>query len=263
MDPNRSQIRQIRFLLGTLPFIGVGLLWIFMVHVAKVPGVFLPPLESLPIVIWEMFSKERIYLDILVSVFRVLTGFTCALLLATPLGIAMGYQKKASLIFDPIIGFVRYVPVPVFIPLTLLWVGSGNVQKVVVILLGAFFQLVLMIKDAASSVPHEYYEAALMVGAPRKDLIFRVLWPAALPKFFESYRICFGWAWTYLIVAEIVGATTGIGYYIIKAQRYLLVPQIFSAMFLIGIMGMGTDVLLAKLQSRLFPWEEPWSEHHD
>ena len=65
-----------------------------------------------------------------------------------------------------------------------------------------------------------------------------------------------GWAWTYLVVAEIVGATTGIGYYVIKAQRYLLVPQIFAAMVLIGLLGMLTDILMAFLHKKLFPWEE-------
>jgi NitT/TauT family transport system permease protein len=148
------------------------------------------------------------------------------------------------------------MPVPVFIPLTILWVGSGNTQKMVIIFLGAFFQLVLMVEDAAKSVRRDFYESATMLGAPKRDLILRVLWPAAFPQIFDSYRICIGWAWTYLVVAEIVGATTGIGYYIIKAQRYLLVPQIFAAMVLIGLLGMFTDIFLAWMHKRLFPWEE-------
>ena len=148
------------------------------------------------------------------------------------------------------------MPVPAFIPICILWFGSGNLQKMVIIFLGAFFQLILMVKDAAASVRIDYYEAATMLGAPRRDLILRVLWPAALPQIFNSYRICIGWAWTYLVVAEIVGASTGIGYYIIKAQRYLMVPQIFAAMVLIGILGMVTDLVLAALHGWLFPWGE-------
>jgi NitT/TauT family transport system permease protein len=125
-----------------------------------------------------------------------------------------------------------------------------------IIFIGAFFQLVLMVEDAAASVRKDYYEAAIMLGAPKLDLLLRVLWPAALPRIFDSYRICIGWAWTYLVVAEIVGATTGIGYYVIKAQRYLLIPQIFAAMALIGLLGMMTDIILSVLHARLFPWEE-------
>jgi NitT/TauT family transport system permease protein len=117
-----------------------------------------------------------------------------------------------------------------------------------------------MIKDAAEAVPADFYEAAVMLGAPRRDLIWRVLWPAAWPRVFDSYRVCIGWAWTYLIVAEIVGATSGVGYYIIKAQRYLLVPEVFAAMFLIGSLGMATDLVLARLQVWLFAWTRSTDE---
>jgi len=241
---------------GILPFVGVSFLWLFMEHVIKVPPIFLPPLEDMPIILWHMFTQENILSDLGVSIYRVLLGFFIAVLISTPLGILMGYSKKMSRLFDPIIGFIRYMPVPVFIPLTILWFGSGNSQKMIIIFLGAFFQLVLMVEDAAKSVRKDFYEAATMLGAPKHDLVLRVLWPAALPQIFDSYRICIGWAWTYLVVAEIVGATTGIGYYVIKAQRYLLVPQIFAAMVLIGLLGMFTDIFLTWIHKRLFPWDE-------
>src|SRR5262249_49178466 len=101
-----------------------------------------------------------------------------------------------------------------------------------------------------------YYEAATMLGAPRRDLVLRVLWPAALPQIFNSYRVCIGWAWSYLVVAEIVGANAGIGYYIIKAQRYWMSPETFPAMALTGPLGMATDLSLAVLHRWLFPWQE-------
>lgn len=250
----------VQFLLGFLPFAIVAVVWVILVHGIKVQPVFLPPLEVMPRVVWNMFAKEGIAKDLLVSIYRVLGGFALAALLATPLGLLMGYSRWAGRLFEPILGFVRYIPVPVFIPLTILWFQSGNRQKMVVIFLGAFFQLVLMIQDAARVVPRDYYEAAIMRGAPRRHLISRVLWPAALPQIFDSYRICMGWAWTYLVVAEIVGANTGVGYYIIKAQRYLLIPQIFAAMVLIGLLGMLTDLLFTTAHSRLFPWVEKSAE---
>jgi NitT/TauT family transport system permease protein len=241
---------------ASLPFLAVALLWESLVHVVRVPGVFLPPLEKMPLALWEMFAEEDIWYDVLISGYRVLGGFVLAMVLATPLGLWMGYQKKIGKAVTPFMGFLRYMPVPVFIPLTILWLGSGDAQKMGIIFLGAFFQMTLMIKDAAEAVPADFYEAALMLGAPRRDLIWRVLWPAALPRIFDSYRVCIGWAWTYLIVAEIVGATSGIGYYIIKAQRYLLVPEVFAAMFLIGFLGMTTDLILARVQIWLFPWAQ-------
>lgn len=240
--------------MACLPFAATAAIWLALVHFFAVRPVFLPPLEELPLVIWRMFANEGILSDILISCGRVLTGFVVAMLLATPLGILMGYNLRARRVFEAFISFIRYMPVPVFIPLCILWFGSGDLEKVVIIFLGAFFQLCLMVQDAAHSVRRDYYEAAIMLGAPRPALIFRVLWPAALPQIFHSYRVCIGWAWTYLIVAEIVGARTGIGFYIIKAQRYLMVPQIFAAMIIIGVLGMITDLLMGLAHRRLFPW---------
>lgn len=260
IDNNYGVGRQRRFFLktlyGFLPFAATTLVWIILVHVFAVRPVFLPPLEAIPIAIWGMFTQEGLAADIAISCFRVIAGFLAAVLIATPLGILMGYNNRMQQLFQPIIGFVRYMPVPVFIPLCILWFGSGDLEKVVIIFLGAFFQLTLMVQDAANSVRRDFFEAAMMLGAPRKALIFRVLWPAALPQVFDSYRVCIGWAWTYLIVAEIVGARAGIGFYIIKAQRYLMVPQIFGAMIIIGILGMTTDLLMSALHLRLFPWSE-------
>ena len=246
----------VHFLFGFLPFMAIAVIWTFLVHGVRISPVFLPPLEVMPGVVWRMFAEEGVARDMFISIYRVVCGFLLAVVIATPLGMLMGYSRWTSRIFGPMMGFVRYMPVPVFIPLTILWFQSGDTQKMVVIFLGAFFQLVLMIEDAARAVPQDYYEAAIMRGAPRRHLFLRVLWPAALPQIFDSYRICIGWAWTYLVVAEIVGANTGIGYYIIKAQRYLLIPQIFAAMVLIGILGMLTDLLFAAAHGRLFPWAE-------
>lgn len=247
---------RLRVLLGVLPFVAVVLTWAILVHGFSVRQVFLPPPEEMPAVIWGMFAREGILGDIIISCYRVLTGFVAAMLIATPLGVLMGYNLRVRQFFEPIIGFIRYMPVPVFIPLCILWFGSDNLEKVIIIFLGAFFQLTLMIQDAAYSVRRDFYEAAVMLGAPRRALVSRVLWPAALPQIFDSYRVCLGWAWTYLIVAEIVGARTGIGFYIIKAQRYLMVPQIFAAMTLIGVLGMTTDLILGASHRRLFAWSQ-------
>jgi NitT/TauT family transport system permease protein len=242
--------------IGLIPFALICVVWEVLVRVFGVRPIFLPPLEDMPGAIWTMFTQQGIGADISISCFRVIAGFAAAVLLATPLGVMMGYSNRSSRLFAPIIGFIRYMPVPVFIPLCILWFGSGDSEKVIIIFLGTFFQLTLMVQDAANAVRRDFYEAAIMLGAPRPALIFRVLWPAALPQIFDSYRVCIGWAWTYLIVAEIVGASTGIGYYIIKAQRYLMVPQIFAAMTLIGVLGMTTDLALGAMHRWLFPWAE-------
>ena len=256
LGSQKAGTRGYRFLMGFIPFVLLGLGWVFLVHGVKIPAFFLPPLESLPRVLWELFAEAGILKDVLISCCRVFLGFLLAVVLATPLGLLMGYSRSANLVLAPMMGFVRYLPVPVFIPLTILWFGSGDLQKMMIIFVGVFFQLILMVEDASNSVRREYFESAIMLGAPRRDLILRVLWPAALPQIVDSYRVCMGWAWTYLVVAELVGSSSGIGYYIIKAQRYLLVPQIFAAIIIIGFLGLSTDLSLAALHRRLFPWAE-------
>lgn len=243
-----------RMLLGVVPFAAAALVWFLLVHGLGVRPVFLPPVEIMPQTLWNMFAGDGMVNDILISSARVVAGFLAAAVLATPVGILMGYSTRVRQLLEPMIGFIRYMPVPVFIPLCILWFGSGDMEKVIIIFLGAFFQLALMVQDAASSVRRDYYEAATMLGAPRRALVFRVLWPAAVPQIFHSYRVCIGWAWTYLVVAEIVGARNGIGFYIIKAQRYLMVPQIFAAMIIIGVLGMSTDLLMGAAHRWLFPW---------
>jgi NitT/TauT family transport system permease protein len=275
-NPQGNSIFWDRFLLGSIPFLILALIWVLLVKFFNVGPVFLPPLEEMPKVLFRMFfpvrttqdladhtfltgilfRKGSILWDVGVSSGRIFCGFILTILLATPLGILIGYSKTIQLIFSPIIGFIRYMPVPVFIPLCILWFGSGDLEKVAVIFAGGFFQLALLVADAAALVRSDYYEAATMLGAPRHDLVFRVLLPAALPQIFDGFRICLGWAWTYLLVAEILGATSGVGYYVTIAQRYVMVPQIFASMLIIGCLGMGTDLILARLHRTLFPWVE-------
>ena len=246
-------------LLGAIPFLVTIAVWTLVVRWGRIDTVFLPSIPDVLRAVWQMFVEEHVLGDVLVSCYRVILGFLMAVALATPLGLLMGYSARVSRVFAPAMGFMRYMPVPAFIPLCILWFGSGDLEKMIIIFLGAFFQLVLMIESDASSVRTEYYEAATMLGAPRRDLLLRVLIPASMPGVFDSYRICIGWAWTYLVVAEIVGASTGIGYVIIKAQRYLMVPHIFAGMLLIGLLGMATDLLFGVSGRWLFSWSERWS----
>src|SRR5215217_3399761 len=130
---DRSGQVSLRLLLGFLPFAVTGIIWFVLVHGFSVRAVFLPPIEQMPAVIWGMFVNEGIVHDILISCVRVITGFVIAMVLATPVGILMGYNQRAQQMFEPIIGFIRYMPVPVFIPLCILWFGSGDMEKIIII----------------------------------------------------------------------------------------------------------------------------------
>jgi len=157
-------------------------------------------------------------------------------------------------VVEPTVGFVRYLPVPAFVPLCILWFGLGDTAKIVVIFLGTFFQLILLIEDVSRAVTRDYFEAALTLGANRGELIRRILWPASLPGVVSACRTAIGWAWTYLVVAEIAGATSGIGFRIMQAQRFVETPKVFAGIVIIGVLGMTTDLLIHAFQKSYFRW---------
>jgi NitT/TauT family transport system permease protein len=168
----------------------------------------------------------------------------------------MGHFKIIQALIEPINDFIRYMPVAAFIPLAIVWAGTGDLEKVVIIFIGTFFQLILMIADNARNVPAAYLDVAYTLGGTRWGAVYKVLVPAALPGIFDSLRIAMGWAWSYLVVAEIVAANRGLGFLIIQSQRYLKTAEIFAGIIIIGIIGLATDHLFRWLSRKLFPWQE-------
>jgi len=192
----------------------------------------------------------------LISLYRVLAGFLVAAALAIPLGIVMATSKRAEAFFEPFIDFVRYLPVTALIPLMILYFGIEDFEKIAVIFVGTFFQLVLMVKDTVSGVPGELLNAAYTLGTRGTAVYTRVLLPASMPGIMDNLRICMGWAWTYLVVAELVAANSGLGFLILRSQRFLQTDRIFAGLLVIGILGVLTDYLFKALSKMLFPWYE-------
>lgn len=203
---------------------------------------------------YELFAKFSFTADIGVTVARVFAGFALAVLVAVPLGILMGAFKPVEAFFSGFTSFARYLPASAFIPLLILWAGVGELQKVLVIFIGSVFQLVIMIAVIVGAVRTDLVEAAYTLGASRRGVVLRVLLPAAAPQVFEALRLVLGWAWTYVIVAELVGASQGIGHMIIEAQRFLDTGQMIFGIFIIGLIGLITDVAFQAMNARLFPW---------
>lgn len=191
-----------------------------------------------------------------ISICRISLGFLYAVILGIPVGILVGTFKKAEAVIRPLCEFIRYMPVPAFVPLIMVWVGIGETAKITVIFIGTFFQLVLMVADDAMSVPDDLINAGYTLGTTTKMTIFKILIPAMLPRLMETLRMMIGWAWTYLVSAELVAANTGLGYTILKSQRFLSTDAIFGGIILIGFLGLVTDRIFAFLNKKLFPWAE-------
>jgi NitT/TauT family transport system permease protein len=203
---------------------------------------------------YTLITEMGFLKDIGMTVWRVVGGFLIAAAIALPLGVAMGAYKPIETFFEPFISFSRYLPASAFIPLLILWVGIGEEQKLAVIFIGSFFQLVLMIAVVVGNTRRDLVEAAYTLGASDASLVKRVLIPSAAPEIAEILRMVLGWAWTYVIVAELIGASSGIGYMITNSQALLATDQIIFGIIVIGVIGLVSDLLFKYANRRLFPW---------
>jgi NitT/TauT family transport system permease protein len=171
-----------------------------------------------------------------------------------PIGVLMGAYKPIEAFFEPFVSFARYLPASAFIPLLILWAGTGETQKLLVIFVGSVFQIVLMVAVAVGNTRRDLVEAAYTLGAGDREIVTRVLLPAAAPEIAEILRLVLGWAWTYVIVAELIGASSGIGHMIMDSQSLLNTGQIIFGIIVIGVIGLVSDFAFKALNRNLFPW---------
>jgi NitT/TauT family transport system permease protein len=182
-------------------------------------------------------------------------GFVLSSLIGVPLGILAGTYQAISRLHEPFIEFFRYLPAPAFGALAVAILGIHEAPKIAIIFIGTFFQQVLVIANTTRKLDPSLLEAALTLGAKRLKLLFRVVIPGVLPDIYRDMRILLGWAWTYLIVAEMVGTSSGITWFITQQARYKNFENVYAAILIIGVIGLTTDLVLAWLGKRLFPYQ--------
>jgi NitT/TauT family transport system permease protein len=182
-------------------------------------------------------------------------GFTISSLFGVPLGILCGAYAPIARLNEPFVEFFRYLPAPAFGALAVAILGIYDGPKIAVIVIGTFFQQVLIIANTTRKLDPALLEAALTLGTKSRQLLTRVVVPAILPDLYRDQRVLLGWAWTYLIVAELIGTTSGITWFITQQARYQHFPNVYAAISMIGILGLGTDMVLAAIGRRLFPWD--------
>ena len=203
---------------------------------------------------YELFTKHGFAKDVALTVWRVIGGFVIAAAIAIPLGIAMGAWKPVEAFFEPFVSFSRYLPASAFIPLLILWAGIGEAQKLALIFIGAFFPMTLMIAVKVGATRRDLVEAAYTLGCTDWGVVKRVLLPASAPEIAEILRTVLGWAWTYVIVAELIGSERGIGHMITDSQALLNTGQIIFGIIVIGCIGLVSDYAFKALNRRLFAW---------
>jgi NitT/TauT family transport system permease protein len=203
---------------------------------------------------WTLLTRYGFLEDIGITVWRVVGGFVLAAVVAVPLGIVMGAYKPVEAFFEPFVSFARYLPASAFVPLLILWAGIGETQKLLVIFIGSVFQIVLMVAVAVGQTRRDLVEAAYTLGAGDRGVVRRVLIPANAPEIAEILRLVLGWAWTYVIVAEFIGSSSGIGHMIIESQALMATGQIIFGIIVIGAIGLVSDFAFKALNRALFRW---------
>ena len=256
LSPREPIPKSLYLILALSSFAFFFIIWSILTYGGFVDPLFLPSPGRVFQAGVDLFVDLGFATDILNSVYRVMFGFIVAALIGVPLGLFMGTFKAAEAFTEPVVGFIRYMPASAFIPLFILWLGIGDIEKIAIIFVGSFFQLVLMVAVVAKNIQKDLLETAYTLGAKRFQVIWKVLLPASLPGIVDTLRIIVGWAWTYIIVAELVASASGIGYMIISSQRMLRTGNIIFGILTIGILGLITDYFSKWLYNRLFPWVE-------
>jgi NitT/TauT family transport system permease protein len=229
-------------------------IWSALSYGGVVANLFLPT----PSQVWQAAVSESnsgvLWSDTAASVSRILLGFAVSSVVAIPVGLLMGSFKIAEAALEPAIDFIRYTPAVAYIPLTLIWFGATTSQKIVILFIGIFFQEVLLIMDNVKTVPRPLIDMAYTLGLSTSSVLRRVILRASLPGIVDTLRISMGWGWTYLVVAELIGAPNGLGFRIEQAQRYIDSPEILLGIIVIGILGIIFDFSFKLIYAKAFPY---------
>lgn len=242
----------VELVLGAAAAAAIVALWEAASRAGLIAPTFLPSPSRVASAFWTMLTTQSLAWHALVSTARVWAAFLLAAAMAVPIGILMSSYRIVGATLEPVVDFIRYLPVPALVPLSIIWFGVGEETKIFLLWLGTFFQLVLLVADDMRRVPQEYVEIALTLGARHRQVLTDVALRAMGPTLVDSLRITLGWCWTYLIIAEIVAADSGLGFVIWSARRYVKTPEVMAGVVVIGIIGLLTDQLLRALHRRLF-----------
>ena len=241
---------------AALVFAALAVLWYAATAAGLVRPLFLPSPGQVINRLAELWRSGQLTADVSISVYRITLGFLISTVLALPVGVLIGCYRVWEAAIEPFVDFIRYMPVVAFVPLTILWTGTGDSQKFLIIFIGTFFQQVLLVMDNVKSVPREFINLGRTLQMPEWRILQRIVLPSSMPAIWDSMRISLGWAWTWLVVAELVAATSGLGYRITTAQRFFQTDLIFGYLLILGMLGLATDQIMKYAGRRLFRYLE-------
>ena len=228
--------------------------WEIAVALAWVNELFMPPPHKVLSGLIDLFVESGFVVDVGISVYRIVVSFAAACIIAVPLGILMGSFRRIEAFVNPLVSAWRYLPAPSFIPLLLMWFGTGDGQKIALLFIGVLWFLITLIMDHVKAVRTELIETSMTLGGDRWQILRTVVIPASMPNIVVAMRQMLAVSWTYLVIAEIVAATSGIGAVMMRAKRFLHVDKIMASIIVIGLLGLLFDYLFRLAHRLLFPY---------
>lgn len=246
--------RRLSWTLMVLSVVVPLVLWGLLSSTELVDPRFLPTPAMVIQATVTLWQEGYLVGDVLASFLRVSVGFLLAGIVAVPIGIAMGAFASVRSLLEPIIGIVRYMPAPAFIPLLIIYLGLGEEPKIMLIFIGTVFFNTLMIMDAVKFVPKELIETTYTLGGTRPQVLFRVITPYVIPNIIDAFRINMAASWNLVIVAELVAADGGLGKRIQIAQKFFQTDDIFACLIILGLIGFVLDLSLQALLRFTCKW---------
>lgn len=219
------------------------LLWLIFANYSGLNSTFLPAPSDVIEATLRLWEKGFLINDMIASFRRVILGFFLSTLIAVPLGIMMGSFASIRALFEPIIGIIRYMPAPAFIPLFIIYLGIEEAPKIALIFIGTLFFNLLMIMDAVKFIPKDLIETTYTLGGSRWQVLSLVITPYIVPKIIDTFRVNIAASWNLVVVAELVAASEGLGKRILLAQKFLKTDEIFACLIILGLIGFALDLI--------------------
>ena len=230
------------------------LVWLLVSRYAGIESIFLPSPTDVIEALQRLWSQGYLATDALSSFSRVVTGFILSAIVAVPLGILMGTFASIRALFEPIVGIVRYMPAPAFIPLLIIYLGIGETPKIALIFIGTVFFNILMIMDSVKFVPPDLIETTYTLGGKRWQVLLQVITPYIVPRIIDTFRVNMAASWNLVVVAELLAANEGLGKRILLAQKFLRTEEIFACLIILGLIGFAIDVFFRLLVRLTCKW---------
>jgi len=229
-------------------------IWFLLATNSQIDSIFLPSPNDVKEALLRLWSKGFLFKDIGASFTRVSIGFVLSTLVAIPLGIMMGSFASIRSLFEPIIGILRYMPAPAFIPLLIIYLGIDEAPKIALIFIGTIFFNVLMIMDAVKFIPKDLIETTYTLGGSRWQILTQVIMPYIVPSILDTFRINIATSWNLVVVAELLAASEGLGKRILLAQKFLKTDEIFACLIVLGLIGFMLDLFFRLLLRLSCKW---------